>query len=648
MKQKRRESIRRKVQRMLLVVSMLAMGAVGLIAVTGMLYLRWRAERALARQTTQYLHSMAQDKAALLEAHLSTFAATASLLADCVHERSLAPVAPQQARPQTAAQSVWRRVLAHTDLAPAVRVRDEQLLSALEPRAAAVLRENDAVSALYAATKNGVLVSYRTTRDDEADSALRSFLSQDWFTQGMEHSGAYFTEMHTDGARFVVCAAPFDDAAGNFAGVVALKLHIGALYDADNARHRVAHVFLIDGQGRIISPANGDAFAPTTQESDVPTKDSSARASCVVPSLGWKLCVALPQSVAVVPRRILGRPASVLLTSLMLILTAELISILLIARRFSRRFTRPLIQLQRDIKKISGGNFNYHACNNYADDEIGDLAMSFTQMAFALRRYVEYVTRITAESERLHAELDVATRIQSYLLPSRFPAFPDHTEFDLYASMTNATEVGGDFYDFFLVDSDHLVVVMGDVSGKGFPAALFMVNTKTLIKNQALMGGSPAQILAQVNEQLCEQNEGAMFVTVWLGMLELSTGLFTATNAGHTCPAVLRAGGRYELVQNEHCPPLATIEALLFDEVTVTFNAGDCLCLYTDGVAEAKNAAGESFGTERLLAALNAVRAESPQTQLHAVQNAIDTFVGEMPQYDDITLLSLHYRGIAQ
>ena len=280
-------------------------------------------------------------------------------------------------------------------------------------------------------------------------------------------------------------------------------------------------------------------------------------------------------------------------------------------------------------------------------DEIEGLSDSFRHMMSDIDDYVQNLTRVTAEKERIGAELNVATQIQADMLPRTFPPFPDRKEFDIYATMTPAKEVGGDFYDFFLADDDHLALVMADVSGKGVPAALFMVIAKTLIKNRTQMGGdlSPAAILTDVNEQLCEGNEAELFVTVWLAILSLSTGKGLAANAGHEHPTLRRAGGQYELVEYRHSPAVATMEGIRFREHEFEMHPGDSIYVYTDGVAEATDAREELFGTERMLKALNRDPGATPEVLLRTVKEEIDTFVGDAPQFDDITMLGLTWFG---
>ena len=275
------------------------------------------------------------------------------------------------------------------------------------------------------------------------------------------------------------------------------------------------------------------------------------------------------------------------------------------------------------------------------------VGMAFVCMTVAkrTRSLLEKQAADSAARQRIETELNVATQIQADMLPRIFPAFPERREFDIYASMTPAKEVGGDFYDFFLVDEDHLAMVIADVSGKGVPAALFMVIAKTLLKNAVQMGSSPRQALEKVNNQLCENNEAEMFVTVWLGVYEISTGHLTAANAGHEYPAIRRAGGRFELFKEPHGFVLAGMENARYREYELEIGVGDTLFLYTDGVTEATDGANTLYGTDRMLAALNRNCELDPERLLHEVKADLDGFVGAAPQFDDITMLSLQRKS---
>ncbi len=249
------------------------------------------------------------------------------------------------------------------------------------------------------------------------------------------------------------------------------------------------------------------------------------------------------------------------------------------------------------------------------------------------------------ESSRMETELSMATRIQADMLPNIFPAFPERPEFDIYASMTPAKEVGGDFYDYFLLDEDHLGIVMADVSGKGVPAALFMMASKILIQNYTLISRNPKEALEAANRQICQNNREEMFVTVWLGILEISTGKLTAANAGHEFPVLKMPGGKFELYRDRHGLVIGAMEMSKYKPYEIQLEPGSELFVYTDGVAEATNAKEELFGTDRMLDALNRSPSETPKEVLDAVQEAVAKFVDKAPQFDDLTMLCIHYRG---
>ena len=283
----------------------------------------------------------------------------------------------------------------------------------------------------------------------------------------------------------------------------------------------------------------------------------------------------------------------------------------------------------------------------HTGDELEDLSDSFRYMVSELNEYIRDLSRITAEKERIGAELDVARHIQASMLPCIFPAFPERHEFDIYASMTPAKEVGGDFYDFFLVDDDHLAIVMADVSGKGVPAALFMMISKTLLKSAAQSGLSPKAVLEKVNNQLCENNDAEMFVTVWLGILEISTGKMKCANAGHEYPAIMRRGGGFQLFKDKHGLVLAGMEGARYREYELELNEGDRLFVYTDGVPEATNADTVLYGTDRMLHALNEAKDRSCCELLASLHRDVDAFVGAADQFDDITMLCIELRTVA-
>ena len=249
------------------------------------------------------------------------------------------------------------------------------------------------------------------------------------------------------------------------------------------------------------------------------------------------------------------------------------------------------------------------------------------------------------EKLAVEKELSTASSIQEGVLPHVFPLFPDRTEFDLHASMDPAKEVGGDFYDAFFIDDDHMALVIADVSGKGIPAALFMLISRTLIKNRAMMGGTPAEILMDVNPQLFEGNQAKMFVTVWLGILTISTGHVVEVNAGHEYPVIRHANGKFELLKRKHGFVMGGKKKVRYTDDEFELSPGDTIFVYTDGVPEATDSGGERFGMERMTAALNRGADGTPEELLGAVRAAVDAFVDNAPQFDDLTMLAVKYYG---
>ena len=264
-------------------------------------------------------------------------------------------------------------------------------------------------------------------------------------------------------------------------------------------------------------------------------------------------------------------------------------------------------------------------------------------MAAHYMRTVRERQALALEKERIGAELSLAARIQHSALPKEFP---EREEFDLFASMTPAKEVGGDFYDFFMIDEDHLGLVIADVSGKGVPAALFMMVSSNLIRNAAAGETGPASILQKVNRQICARNPEEMFVTVWLGILEISTGKLTAANAGHEYPILKQPGQAFELFRDRHGLVVGAMDGVRYREYEVLMEPGAKLFVYTDGLAEAVNSKTEQFGAERAIAALRGREDGSPEELLGAVNAAVAAFVGDAPQFDDLTMMCVEYRGV--
>lgn len=311
-----------------------------------------------------------------------------------------------------------------------------------------------------------------------------------------------------------------------------------------------------------------------------------------------------------------------------------------------RRFVGPIKKVSDEAARFARENTKGLELGRISSyEEISELARSIDTMETDMVSYIDHLTEITAEKERIEAELSLASTIQKNAIPNDFPAFPERKDFDIYASMVPAREVGGDFYNFYLIDDDHLALAIGDVSGKGIPAALFMMLINNLIMDRTDRGGSPAEILSSINESVCVRNTADMFVTVWLGILELSTGRLTAANAGHSRPAIRRADGSFALFNDPHGLVVGAMEGVRYKDYELQFTPGDTIFVYTDGVEEASDGDYAMFGKARLVAALNQEADADPKRILHNVRRAVDDFVKDAEQFDDMTMLCLTYLG---
>lgn len=298
-----------------------------------------------------------------------------------------------------------------------------------------------------------------------------------------------------------------------------------------------------------------------------------------------------------------------------------------------------------DRDDVSRDNRHFDKLNIVTGDEIENLSLTMKNMEEDLGYYIENLTKVTADRERISTELSLANRIQAAMLPHIFPPFPDRKEIDLYGIMDPAKEVGGDFYDFFLVDNDHLALVIADVSGKGIPGALFMMIAKIIIQSCAMLGLSPAEVLSKTNEAICSNNQENMFVTAWIGIMELSKGKMRAANAGHEYPVLKKPDGSFELIRDRHGLVIGAMDGMEYYEYDMDMEPGSCLFVYTDGVPEAADKDNNLFGADRMLEALNSDSETEPEKVLNRVTAAIENFVQDAEQFDDVTMLCVRYQG---
>ena len=304
------------------------------------------------------------------------------------------------------------------------------------------------------------------------------------------------------------------------------------------------------------------------------------------------------------------------------------------AERFAKDTTAPEHPMKSTIKSQIG--------------EIRSLIDSISDMEHDTLDYIQNIATISAEQQRIGTELELANRIQENSVPRVFPAFPDRQDFDLYANMVPAKEVGGDFYSYFLIDDDHLAFTIADVSGKGVPAALFMMVTMILINERSMLGGTPDEIISFVNRRICSHNEAEMFVTAWFGILELSTGKISATNAGHDDPAIFRDGKLFDIEKAKHGLVMGAMSEAKYTSYEIQLKPGDKIFLYTDGIPEATNADMKLFGLERMVDSLNKHKDMNPQGIIEGIKEDVNTFVAQAPQFDDMTMLCIEYKGGAK
>ena len=275
-------------------------------------------------------------------------------------------------------------------------------------------------------------------------------------------------------------------------------------------------------------------------------------------------------------------------------------------------------------------------------NEIGVLAEDISELAIEIDRYTNENVKLAEEKQRVSTELDLASKIQTSMLSTDFP---QREEFEIFASMTPAKEVGGDFYDFFFIDESHLGLAIADVSGKGVPASLFMMISEILIREFAKTEISPKEVLEKLNSRISENNPNDMFVTVWFGIMDISTCHVTAANAGHEYPIIKKADGNFELFKDKHGLVVGAMEGIRYREYEFEIEKNGVLFLYTDGAPEATDEENKLFGTDRMIETLNRDPNLPPEMLVNTMKESIDEFVGEAPQFDDLTMLCIKYNG---
>jgi len=553
------------------------------------------------------------------------------------------------------------------------------------------------VDSCYVALPEGVMLlvdDHSGSKFDDSGAILTIPMRERlWYTGAAETGGLFYTDVTTDlftGETSIMCSLPVYQG-GKLVAVVGADLFLNDMAAAVNSLARDgSFTCIVNQDGHVLfSPQTEGVFrvrgSATAQDlrnsdnaelaafvTDALTQDTGLRLieadgqvcymiGTPIPNVRWALLCVVPKALADQPtaamlaqydaiqneaQETFARGLGNSRTTIIVLIVVVMLLAATAALVLSKRIVKPLEAMTKRVRSLGGNDLQFQMEPTFrTNDEIEVLAESFAMLSAKTVQYISEVERVTAEKERIGAELSLATRIQADMLPNIFPAFPERTEFDIYASMDPAKEVGGDFYDFFLIDDDHLCMVMADVSGKGVPAALFMMASKIILANNAQMGKSPAQIMTDTNAAICANNKEEMFVTAWLGILELSTGKLTAANAGHEYPAIKHADGGFSLYKDKHGFVIGGMDGVKYREYELQLEPGARLFLYTDGVPEATNASNELFGTDRMLEALNIDPTATPKTAMQNVRGAVDAFVQDAEQFDDLTMLCLEYRG---
>jgi len=562
---------------------------------------------------------------------------------------------------------------------------DIGLLGNLSPLLESQKDTLDYVSSVYIGSESGVSIS--ADKDSDKKTNIFDPRTRPWYNAAKDAGVLTWTDIFIDNSGRglgITCAVPFYDADGELFGVAGAGMLLDTLKEivVEAKQGDTGYAFIANEKGDMIIsdmmaivddeivsrnltellPGNVAASILDGQTGIERVLIDSAEyfiAFAQMSTLPWSLSVVMSvdevissaieneqhiinltyETVSGIDRMIL---IATVIFVIALILT--LIGNALLAHRMATGLAKPIIELSDGAGIIGAGNLDYRL-DVKTGDEIETLSDAFNAM-------IQNIKRITAEQERIGAELDVATKIQSSMLPSIFPPFPEREEFDIYANMRPAKEVGGDFYDFFFIDRNTLAVVMADVSGKGVPAALFMVITKTLLKSYAQSAApdetgtglvSPKEVFEAVNNILCENNDADMFVTAFMGYLDIPSGKFTYVNAGHNPPLVKHSRSQYEWLKTNPCFVLAGMEDIIYRQDEIILGFGDVVFLYTDGVTEAMNEKLELFSDPKLHEVINKYADAEPKNLLPLIMKEIDGFAGSAEQADDITMLALRY-----
>ena len=520
------------------------------------------------------------------------------------------------------------------------------------------------------ASRNGDKIDYKNIGNESYQ-----YFYWDWYQIPKELGRPIWTDPYFDegGGNIVMCtySVPFYRKEGDkkiFRGIVTVDISLAWLQEMVSKLkiYETGYGFIISRNGTIISYPKkewimNESLFSIAEEYSLPDTRMIGRemikgksdfikvgqASSLMnkgwvyyaplPSNGWSIGIFFPGEELFADMRKLNRTIIVIATiGLVLLLTVTVV--------ITRKITSPIGQLADITQKIGSGNFQTVLPAVQGDDEIGRLTKSFDMMQKQLAEYMANLEHTTAAKEKIESELRIAHDIQMSIIPKLFPPFPDRKEFDIYGILESAKSVGGDLYDFFLMDSVHLCVALGDVSGKGVPASLFMAITRTLLRAKALTVKMPQEIISGMNDDLCKDNDMSMFVTFFIGILDINTGRLTYSNGGHNKPYITKKDGTLKILEEIHGLPLGVAECE-YTSSEIMMSPGEKLVIYTDGVTEATSTNTELYNEERLEKVLSKTSKENPKAIIGELMVDIRKFTLGAEQSDDITVLIIEYCG---
>ncbi len=675
---KKKHSISTKLRFVVINITMISIIIAGIVALKFIMDIKQRSEIAVINGMKDKVSSFAEEKvnnANTMLSYYSNYIDMSASLVELIHDNP--SLYMKKDIPKRDANAPDKYLLQRSYANKEVdkkQVSDElSYLSNLDSIwSPMMMKDGNTIVTTYIGTESGFMISYDKNASlaeySEDGEVYFDHRSRNWYNKAKNEGKLVFTDLTQDffgRGLSLTCAKPFY-YDGEFAGVVSMDILVDTLqksivdidvekaYDSDYA-------FLVSENGDIIASPYVDKdtmeFENISMPGSIfyPISDKILKEKkgieqvnnfyCVYSPIeiaDWILCVYVPQEIILEPVKNLDKTMrEVIRVFTVLMILISTVAFLIISI-ISKRITNPILALKNDVDIISKGNFDYKA-RVIGNDEISDLANSFNKMTTSLKNHINDLTALTAEKERIGAELNVATHIQSSMLPSIFPAFPHDDRFDIYATMNPAKEVGGDFYDFFKIDEKHLAMVVADVSGKGIPAALFMVIGKTLIKDHTNIKTNLIDTFYEVNNMLCESNSENLFITAFEAVVNIETGHMKYVNAGHEMPFIYK-NGKWTVEKIKPGFVLAGMENMKFSGGEFYLEKGDKFFQYTDGVTEATNINNELYGMERLEKILNQCKDKSMRELLPAIKADIDKFVGEAPQFDDITMLGFEFK----